>query len=128
MNVALQGELIGNGVQKNALQLGVKKVLFFNVFNVDKFTYLDFEDFKAACSEMGVETVPIVSESFALTNSIPDLVAYATAKSAINPNIWREGVVIRPKKEMMDLAMAKDFGSGRLSFKAINPEYLLKYE
>ena len=31
-------------------------------------------------------------------------------------------------KGVLDLAMAQGFGNGRLSFKAINPEYLLKFE
>jgi RNA ligase (TIGR02306 family) len=128
MNVSVQGELIGNGVQKNALQLKTKKVLFFNVFDIDKFRYLDFEEFKAACREMELEMVPILDENFKLIHDIPKLVEYATAKSAINPNVWREGIVIRPKKEIMDLAMAAGFGNGRLSFKCLNPEYLLKYE
>lgn len=128
MNIAIQGELIGNGVQKNALKISGKKILFFNVFDIDKFKYLDFEDFKTACKEMGLEMVPIIAEDYVLINDIPALVNYATAKSALNKDVEREGVVIRPKKEMIDLAMATGFGNGRLSFKAVNPEYLLKYE
>jgi RNA ligase (TIGR02306 family) len=53
-NIALQGEIIGNGIQKNPLKLETTKILFFN--------------------------------------------------------------------------MAQGFGNGRVSFKVVNPEYLLKYE
>jgi len=31
-------------------------------------------------------------------------------------------------KELVDLQMSSEFNNGRVSFKAINPEYLLKYE
>lgn len=128
INVAIQGELVGNGVQKNSLQLSEKRVLFFNVFNIDKYQYLDYYDFLSACNEMGLETVPVLDEYFKLINDIPKLIQYATSKSALNPNAWREGVVIRPLKETIDMAMAQGFGNGRVSFKAINPEYLLKYD
>lgn len=127
MNIAIQGELIGNGVQKNPLQISGKKILFFNVFDIDRHTYLDYLDFRSACAEMNLETVPIVDENFILTNDIPSLVQYATAKSALNPNVWREGVIIRPMKEIVDTT-ARGLENGRLSFKIVNPEYILKYD
>ena len=42
---------------------------------------------------------------------------------AANPQVQREGVVLRPLIEEYD----EDIG-GRLSFKAINPKFLLKYD
>lgn len=41
----------------------------------------------------------------------------------LNPKAQREGVVLRPLVEEQDA----DVG-GRLSFKAINPKFLLKYD
>ena len=41
--------------------------------------------------------------------------------------IVRMQVAVR-KEEKYDLQMAQGMGSGRLSFKAINPEYLLRFE
>ena len=43
--------------------------------------------------------------------------------SQLNPKIQREGVVLRPLAEEYD----EDIG-GRLSFKVINPRFLLKYD
>ncbi|MGL6097207.1 MAG: hypothetical protein ACRC7O_15595 [Fimbriiglobus sp.] len=43
--------------------------------------------------------------------------------SVLNPKVQREGVVLRPPAEEID----SDVG-GRLSFKAINPQFLLKYD
>jgi len=42
-------------------------------------------------------------------------------RSALNSAVWREGLVFRPLIETTDPDL------GRLSFKAINPEYLLKH-
>ena len=44
-NMAIQGELIGMGIQKNNLRLPENKVLFFNVFNIDKFEYLTINSY-----------------------------------------------------------------------------------
>ena len=58
-----------------------------------------------------------------LNHTVDDLVASAAGTSALNPKIQREGVVLRPLAEEYD----EDIG-GRLSFKAINPKFLLKYD
>lgn len=58
------------------------------------------------------------TENFAL--NIDKLMFYSTAKSKINENVWREGLVIRTRLEKFDINW------GRLSFKVISPEYLLK--
>jgi len=51
---------------------------------------------------------------------IPVLVAMATRRSSISPDVWSEGIVIRPLEE-------QSFEGGRVSFKVINPEFLLKF-
>lgn len=120
-SIALQGELIGNGVQGNKLMLGKRKLLLFNAYNVNENRYLNFDEFFALAAKFGLETVPIIDTSFMLPKKVDDLVAYATRKSMVSPDIWAEGVVIRPLIEMQDVDL------GRLSFKVINPEFLLKY-
>lgn len=127
-NICLQGELCGNGIQNNNLGIIGTKILFFNVFDIDRYLYLDFKDFVAFYKDIDVETVPILCTDFTLINDVEELVKLATAKSVINKDIWREGIVIRPLKEIVDLGMSNSFNNGRLSFKVINTEYLLKYE
>jgi hypothetical protein len=42
--------------------------------------------------------------------------------------VWAEGIVIRPYNEKFDPLVANEnFSGGRVSFKAVNPEFLLKY-
>ena len=58
-----------------------------------------------------------------LDHSVDELVAFAEGTSLLNPKIQREGLVLRPFTEEYD----EDLG-GRLSFKVINPKFLLKYD
>jgi len=127
-NIALQGEMIGEGIQSNKLKIRGQTVLFFNAFDIDKFEYFNFIDFKALIEKLDLPMVPIVSLDYELENDIDSIVKMATIKSRIEPNTWAEGIVIRPYAEKIDLLLSNEnFNNGRVSFKAINPEFLLKY-
>ncbi len=58
-----------------------------------------------------------------LNHTVDELIAFSEGTSVLNPKIQREGVVLRPLVEEYD----EEIG-GRLSFKAINPKFLLKYD
>jgi hypothetical protein len=63
-----------------------------------------------------------------LENDIDWIVSKATIKSDLCQDVWAEGIVIRPYEEKIDLLLSNEnFNNGRLTFKAINPEFLLKY-
>jgi RNA ligase (TIGR02306 family) len=129
-NVAIQGEIYGSGINGNPLKIMGLDVRFFNVFNINKCQYLDYGEFTAFIGYLGFKTVPVITESFQLTGNINDLVKLSVGKSLITTSVWREGIVIRPLKEVLDLGMSiSGFGNtGRLSFKVVNPEYLLTNE
>ncbi|MDJ1485247.1 RNA ligase (ATP) [Cytophagaceae bacterium YF14B1] len=120
-NFALQGEIIGEGIQGNLYKLKSQTIQFFNVFDIDQYKYLDFEGFQKTITQLDLTPVPILETDFALSNDIQALVEKSKAKSVLNPAVWREGIVIRPLTEKVGTL-------GRVSFKAINPEFLLKYE
>jgi RNA ligase (TIGR02306 family) len=124
-NIALQGELVGEGIQKNLLKIRGQSVRFFNVFDIDQFAYLSYEAFRDQIQNLGLETVPVLSTDYVLENDIQTLVNMATIRSTVNPEAWAEGIVIRPLVEKQDRWM--DGVASRVSFKAINPEFLLKY-
>lgn len=119
-NLALQGELIGEGIQGNKYRLRGQTVRFFNVFDIDRHTYLDYADFVKTIEALGLETVPILDTNFVLTADIPELVQLSEGRSVL-ADVTREGIVIRPLTEQRGLM-------GRISFKAISPSFLLKYE
>jgi hypothetical protein len=79
-------------------------------------------------SRLGLETVPILATDYTLDDNIERVLEMSKGKSVINPNSEREGIVIRPLKETMDLEMSRGMSSARLSYKAINENYLLEHE
>jgi len=118
-NLALQGELIGEGVQGNKYRLRGQQVFFFNVFNIDQYKYLDFAEWLRFTKELDLSPVPVLHDQFPLPNSIPELVQLSAGRSALF-DVHREGIVIRPLTERQDMI-------GRVSFKAISPDFLLKF-
>ncbi len=120
INTAIQGEVIGEGIQGNPLKLRGQGVRFFNVVDIDRRAYLSFDKFMEFIRGLALETVPIIAVDYKLENDINVLVQMATRKSLVCPEAWAEGIVIRPLMERVDPVI------GRVSFKAINPEFLLK--
>lgn len=120
-NIAIQGELVGEGIQKNKLKLKGQEVRYFNAFDIAQYAYYDFADLKQLLQDLDLPIVPILSESYSLSNDIEEIVEFATIRSSVFDKVWAEGIVIRPLKETRDL-------EGRVSFKAINPKFLLKYD
>jgi RNA ligase (TIGR02306 family) len=127
-NFALQGELVGEHIQDNKLKLRGHTVYFFNIFDIDRFEYFAYEKFVKTIADLNLQTVPILSTDYALLNNIDSIISMATRKSAVNPEVWAEGIVIRPLTEKIDLILSNEnFNNGRVTLKAINPEFLLKY-
>ncbi len=127
-NFSLQGELIGEGIQNNKLKIKGQTVKFFTAFDIDKFQYLEFLDLTKLLNQLDLPMVPIVALDYELINNIDAIIKMATIKSSICDDVWAEGIVIRPYTEKIDLLLSIDnFNNGRVSFKAINPEFLLKY-
>ena len=120
-NMALQGELVGEGIQKNPLKLSGQKVFFFNAYNIKSGVFLDFIDFVQLCEALNLDVVPVIDDSFTLPRTVDDMLEYADGKSMLNPEVDREGVVVRSKVEA-------GYRGGRLSFKAISNKYLLDYD
>lgn len=118
---AIQGEVIGPGIQKNKYALTKHCLHAFDVYRIGLADYASPADGMGIVMSMGLAPVPEL-ESFTLAHSIDEVVAMAEGKSLLNPKIEREGIVLRPETPMKD-----DCGN-RVSFKAINPRFLLKYE
>ena len=109
--VAIQGEIAGPGIQKNPE--GLKDIDFF-VFNIiTPEGRMGNKEMVEVCSKYGLTTVPMISYDYILPDTVDEMLAYATGPSLINPNVLREGVVVRSQ-------------DGRHSFKAVSPEYLVK--
>jgi RNA ligase (TIGR02306 family) len=116
-NISIQGELIGEGIQKNRYKIKGHTVRFFNVFDIDKFEKVSYDEFvKTIVEDLELQTVPIIiTPVFKLPETIDYLLKMAEAKSVMNDKAEREGVVIRSR-------------DNKISFKAISNKFLLKGE
>jgi RNA ligase (TIGR02306 family) len=121
-DVAVQAEVIGPGIQKNKYGLQAVTLRVFNVLNVDAYRLLDHPAMLEALGGLGLEPVPQLG-TITLDHTVDQLVGLSEGASVLNPRIQREGLVLRPLAEEYD----EDVG-GRLSFKVINPKFLLKYD
>ena len=126
---ALQGEIYGEGIQKNPLKIKGQKISFYNLYDFVKGRYADNDDLVVLTNEVKLPIVPNVYDpsdndvSWYVRPTVDEMVELSKIKSVINPDVWLEGLVWRPiHGEMQDPDL------GRLSFKVINPEYLLKHE
>ena len=112
VNISLQGELIGEGIQGNPYEIKGQTVKFFNLFDIDLQVYHSLAHLDRALGIMGLKMVPIVDEFFKLPETIETLLKYADNKSILNPKFDREGVVIRNLDRT-------------ISFKVISNKFLL---
>lgn len=115
-NLALQGEIIGEGIQKNRYRIKGQTVRFFCIFNIDEYEYLNYDEMHEILKNFNLESVPCVDYNYILPNSIDEIIKYANGKSVLNPNTEREGVVL-VRYDPNEL--------GRLSFKVISNKFLL---
>jgi len=118
--LAIQGEIIGEGIQGNPLKQTGQDVYIFSMYNIKSGGYLPYGALTGLCNSIGIKTVPVVDDNFQLPKSIAELLVYADGKSALNQECDREGVVIRHKTKT-------NYKEGD-SFKVISNQYLLKHE
>lgn len=120
-NFALQGELLGPGIQKNKYNLLDFDIMFYNAWNIDNHRFFEFDEFISICKDIDVKTVPILGKTI-LNHSVNDLVEMSKGNSVLFKTP-REGLVWRAVNSQGD----SDPKIGRLSFKVINPDFLLKH-
>jgi|SRR3990167_5500722 len=122
-NIAIQGELIGQGIQSNKYHLTKKEFYVYNIYNIDTQKYYSFQEACDLIHQMELYFVPVVSPSMKLQElgSLEDLIKYSNQNSLINTSVIREGIVIRSVENI------QIYKFGRFSFKVINSNFLLKY-
>lgn len=114
---AIQGELIGPGIQGNIYKLTQPEFHVFDVYNVIGGGYLDPQDRRDLIAGMGLNHVPVVAHTADLFDTlglknVEDILKFAEGKSVLNKAQEREGIVF---KEV----------NGGMSFKGISNKYLL---
>lgn len=110
---AIQGELIGPGIQGNIYKLGRPEFHVFDVYNIADGCYLNPQARRNLVEHLGLKHVPVVDVDFDLPDSVDELLLMAEDKSVLNRSQEREGIVFKDN-------------NGGMSFKAISNRYLLK--
>ena len=118
---AIQGEICGEGIQKNQLGIDGHKLFIFNIYDYAEHKYLTFEEVVEFCCNHGdtLDIVPLLYtiEDMPNTWNVDDFVDFSKGIYLGTQN-QREGIVVR--------SMTNEFSQvlgGRLSFKVINPDY-----
>lgn len=118
-NFNIQGELIGESIQKNKYKLSGQTVRFFRSFNIDEFEFFDYEIFIDMIKDMDLNTVPVLG-IVELPDTVDELLKFVEGKSVLTKTTEREGIVF------VSTDFVKKF-NGRLSFKGISNKFILKY-
>lgn len=114
---AIQGELIGPGIQGNIYNLTKPEFHVFDVYSVIGGAYLNPGERRGLIEMMGLAHVPVVAHNADLTDTlgltnVQDILKFAEGKSVLNQKQEREGIVF---KEV----------NGGMTFKGISNKYLL---
>lgn len=114
-NLALQGELVGHGIQGNIYGLKSQQFFLYDIYDVDAARYCSSAERQGLSEKLGVPHVPVLDTAFTLSPAMGTeaLLAMADGASVLKKDQRREGLVFK----------ALD---GKASFKAISNQYLLK--
>ena len=114
VSFAIQGELIGPGIQGNIYKLSKPEFRVFDVYNISGGYYLSPGNRRAIINAMGLMHVPVIANRTTVPyGTVEELLLWAEGASAITSTQEREGIVFKQV-------------NGGMTFKAISNRYLLK--
>lgn len=108
--VGLQGEVIGEKIRGNKYKISGFDFYAFNVLAEGGIHSAC--EFETMLNESGIKTVPLLNADYTLPDTVDEIVNYSIGKSKLY-DTQREGIVVRNI-------------DNSISFKVINPEFLLK--
>lgn len=116
-NIAVQGELMGPGIQGNKEKLNAFELFIFDIFDIDSSEYFDVETRKNIIDDLyrlgySGKVVPTLGVDFKLPSDDIDELLLLAKGASINCSV-REGLVFKRN-------------DGKFSFKIINNEFLLR--
>lgn len=128
-NLTIQGEQGDTKVQGNKYSITEPTMWVFNIIDHEKNYHYNRREIALFCANNNLQMVPqlyLENDGFKrydiklseLGTTVQELIEFSKGKSMANPNVEREGIVVR----------CIENGEKLLSFKVINPEFLLKYE
>lgn len=111
--VTLQGETYGAGIQKRDYGLKEHRFAGFN-FITSKEGRWDSVRAAKFMAQYNIPWVPILDENYILPDTIEELRAFSHSEGSRIDGVIKEGIVFRSQ-------------DGSMSFKCVDPEFLMKY-
>lgn len=113
-NIAVQGELIGNGIQGNKYKMRDQDFYVYDIYDINDGRYYTPAERKAFIEVFGLNHCPVLHRATELLISVESLLALAEGKSVMGTvGCEREGLVFKCNEKSV-------------SFKAISNKFLLK--
>jgi RNA ligase (TIGR02306 family) len=117
-NLALQGELIGEGIQGNPYKLRGQEFYLFDIYDIDSGRYLNPNERRSLAVSLNILHVPVIAHGAKFLDTlgiqtVAELLTFAEGKSVLLDKTEREGLVFKCHEEAV-------------SFKGISNKFLLK--
>jgi RNA ligase (TIGR02306 family) len=113
-NLAIQGELVGNGIQGNIYKMRGQEFYVYDIYDIDAGRYFTPTERQAYCKAWDIKHVPVLHRNTELIDSVESLLKVAEGKSVMGDinGPEREGIVFKCNEK-------------QVSFKVISNRYLL---
>jgi RNA ligase (TIGR02306 family) len=112
-SLALQGELIGEGIQGNPYKKKGQHFFLFDAYLINEGRYMTPCERHKFIADTGVSHVPIIDRGGIIQSGMDVILTGAEGKSILNEQTEREGLVFKR-------------WDGKASFKAISNKFLIK--
>lgn len=115
IELAIQGEIVGPGIQKNIYGLGGLQLFVYKITDVKTGKAFNFYKMAEIAREMLLPIVPVLTTKKTLEefSSVDEILAYSNGESILRKGVKREGVVFRSMENQS------------IGFKVKSPEYLM---
>ena len=115
-NLAIQGELVGNGIQGNMYKMRDQEFYVYDIYDIDAGRYFTPAERVAYCKAWDIKHVPVFKSDFMLsTETVADLLQMAEGKSVM-------GTIAGPERE----GLVYKCNEQQVSFKTVSNKFLLK--
>ena len=111
-NVAIQGEVYGEGIQKNPLGITGIDINIFTLFDIQNRIYLNYEQLVEFTGTYNIPVVHTICEGSTFPYTLEELIKLANEQKYPNGQN-SEGIVIRPKESFRSLILNKTW-SGKI--------------
>lgn len=95
--LAVQGELVGPGIEENKYKLQQHRFYAYDVYDVKQGRYLEPLQRRAVVEQLGLQHVPVIDSAYTLSaaDSMEAMLQRAQGPSMLLPSQTREGLVYK---------------------------------